>query len=385
MKVLFSAYACEPERGSEQEAGFQLLLAAAAVADEVVAVTRTNNLPSLRDRLPSNVQVVGHDLGATARRLKTLPGGTQAYYWAWQRTLTQLALRLHEVHRFDLVHHATFAVDWMPVGASIAGCPLVWGPVGGATGLPWHMWRHFRAAALAREAVRHFAASTLQYHYGRPAARSAALVVAQNFDEEALWRPYAGRIVVRPNVVVESFSESARPSGRQSDMRRAVFVGRLIPHKGCDWAIRAIALLPASDWSLDVVGDGREGNRLRRLAASLGLQERVRFHGWLPREDVLHVLRRADAMVAPSMYEGSGFAVAEAVALGCPVVGTRRGGIEVIVRDDEGILVDVSPRLHHALASALQTVGPRHTPTDDWSFASLERAVGQWYQEVTSR
>lgn len=151
----------------------------------------------------------------------------------------------------------------------------------------------------------------------------------------------------------------------------AVFVGRLIPHKGLVFAVRALADPRARDWGLLVVGDGPERERCQLLARQLGVAERVRFAGRLPREDVGAVLRQADAMIAPSMYEGSGFAVAEAVTLGCPVVATRRGGPEVMVPVGRGVLVEPSQNLPGDLAAALAHIDGRHEPHGRWTAQRL--------------
>jgi glycosyltransferase involved in cell wall biosynthesis len=131
---------------------------------------------------------------------------------------------------------------------------------------------------------------------------------------------------------------------------------------------------------LRLLGEGRQAKYLARLCRELGVADRVRFEGWVSRDTVLEALMSADAMIAPSMYEGSGFAVAEAVSLGCPVVGTRRGGIEVMVTDGLGILVEADAALAVSLADALQRLGPRHAGTFRWSATALERDLRSWYE-----
>jgi glycosyltransferase involved in cell wall biosynthesis len=153
----------------------------------------------------------------------------------------------------------------------------------------------------------------------------------------------------------------------------------LIPHKGLPFALEALTQPGVEDWNLLVAGTGPRLDDYRDRAERLGLTDRVTFLGHVGRDQVEELLRTVDAMVAPSMYEGSGFAVAEAVTYGCPVVGTRRGGIEVIVPEDRGTLVPADADLATSLAEALADLGPRHAPTDLWSPARLDDFVQGLY------
>jgi glycosyltransferase involved in cell wall biosynthesis len=116
---------------------------------------------------------------------------------------------------------------------------------------------------------------------------------------------------------------------------RLLFVGRLVRRKGVDVLLRALALLP--DARLEVCGEGEERPALERLAAELGVAERVRFHGGLGRAEARDRLLDAHLLVLPSrtMPDGEvetlGVAILEALATGVPVVATRSGGIESAV------------------------------------------------------
>jgi glycosyltransferase involved in cell wall biosynthesis len=129
-------------------------------------------------------------------------------------------------------------------------------------------------------------------------------------------------------------------------------VAHLVPYKNLDVLLRAFARL-SCDARLQIVGDGPAAPDLERLARELGVAGRVELLGL--RDDVPELLRRADAYVHPTRYEGFGNAIAEAMASGLAVVATRAGGIPELVEPGvSGILVP--PGDEAALAAALERV-----------------------------
>ncbi|MEO7963122.1 MAG: glycosyltransferase family 4 protein [Gemmatimonadaceae bacterium] len=137
-------------------------------------------------------------------------------------------------------------------------------------------------------------------------------------------------------------------------------VARLVPHKGQDVAMRAMALL--SDLHPDlrylVVGDGHDLARLRALAESLGVAERVVFAGTLNDDDVAEAYATADVYIGLSRLhdginvEGFGISFVEASSSGTPSVAGDSGGVRSAVRDGETGLV-VAPDDAHEVATAL--------------------------------
>lgn len=101
-----------------------------------------------------------------------------------------------------------------------------------------------------------------------------------------------------------------------------LFVGQLIPRKGADTLLRAAVHAPRA--TVVVAGDGPEGDRLRALAAELGVAGRVRFAGFVQPAELPALFAGADAFVLPAHAEGWGVVVHEAMAAGLPVLATDR-------------------------------------------------------------
>jgi D-inositol-3-phosphate glycosyltransferase len=165
--------------------------------------------------------------------------------------------------------------------------------------------------------------------------------------------------IVPCGVDLEHFTPTGPLAVRRGGFRRMVAVGRLVPRKGIDDVIVALADLPGTE--LVVVGgpdrtalarDG-EAQRLVRRAESVGVADRVDLRGRVSRQDMPALLRSADAVVCAPWYEPFGIVPLEAMACGVPVVATAVGGmLDTVVDGLTG--VHVPPRDPPALAAALR-------------------------------
>jgi glycogen synthase len=179
--------------------------------------------------------------------------------------------------------------------------------------------------------------------------RRAAAVITLTDRLAKLVDADPARVHVLPSgVPAEAFAAAATPGDG------VVFVGRLHRQKGVDTLVRAVPLVPAGT-RVTLVGDGPERAAVERLAAGLGVADRVRVTGFRPHREGLALLAGARVAVLPSRYEELGTALVEAMAAARPVVATRVGGIPELVRDGvDGLLVP--PGDPAALAAALTRV-----------------------------
>jgi colanic acid/amylovoran biosynthesis glycosyltransferase len=168
----------------------------------------------------------------------------------------------------------------------------------------------------------------------------------------------AERIRVSYNGIdLERFTDS----DRQRDPQLVLAVGRLIEKKGFIHLVHAIAMLRDQGLRLrcDIVGDGRERQRLQDEIRRLQLDAQVRLVGILEQEEVQQRMREASCLVAPCVEARDGnidalpTVLLEALASGCPVISTKLSGIpEIIESGVSGLLIE--PRDENALANAIE-------------------------------
>lgn len=141
----------------------------------------------------------------------------------------------------------------------------------------------------------------------------------------------ARRFHVVPNVV----DTALFTLGEGPRNGRLLAVGLLYEAKAYDVLLRAVSTL---DVGLDIVGDGPLRDDLEALATSLGIGDRVTFHGLLPKPEVARLMREAELFVLASRYENNPCSLLEALASGLPVVATPVGGVPELVTPANGRL-----------------------------------------------
>jgi len=140
LKVLISAYACEPNKGSEPGVGWNWAKQIAKFSDAWV-ITRKNNREVIEEELKKNPEPNLHffyaDFPNWMRFWKKGQRGVHLYYLLWQFAAYFQARRLIKEIKFDIAHHITFVNDWLPSFLAFLPIPFVWGPIGSNKPIPF--------------------------------------------------------------------------------------------------------------------------------------------------------------------------------------------------------------------------------------------------------
>lgn len=304
-------------------------------------------------------RVEGDFLSLLAPDVPVIPiGGRRALTRPWR------IARALAAHRIDLAYSATSAMNLALLAAP--------------TGVPRLVSEHTPPDAFAREAkwrlARHLATAALY-------RRAAAVVVPTTAIAQAIHHPH---VTVIPNPVLAD----TPPLPPATHGRHLVTAGRLVPAKGFDTLIDAMALLPGA--TLTIHGDGPLRADLARRIVAHGIQHRVTLAGHTA--DLAPALSAADLFVSSSRREGFGNVLIEAMALGTPVLATRAGGPETFLHDgingfladpDDAAalartiaaLLDDTPRRHAVRAAAHTTAAAYTVAASTAHFATLARHI----------
>lgn len=387
MKVLVSAYACEPGKGSEPGAGWNWVVAAAR-RHELCVLTRANNRESIEAALQAepldSVRFVYLDLPPWARSWKRGGRGIRLYYTLWQLLVAREARRLCSEERFDVVHHLTFANIWLPALSCLAGPPFVLGPVAGGQRVPLPLYPALGARGVATELLLRMRSLNRLNPLVRVGWSRSSLILVNNRETlKALPRRHRSKARVRPNACA---AVDAGPPVTPEEPPVAACVGRLNRFKGVDLAIRALALAP--EWRLLVIGNGSDLERLTRVAREAGVEDRVQFEGALKQEQFWPRLRGCRVLLLPSLKEGASFVAAEAQELGLPVIALHMNGPAALAQMPGASFELVPPgrtdEVVRGFAAALERVRAAEPPTarPDFGLDGVARDLDVAYREA---
>jgi glycosyltransferase involved in cell wall biosynthesis len=335
MKILMSALACEPGKGSELEVGFRALMAAAS-QHEVWLLTNSATVPVVRraiepydwaDRV--HLEGIYFDVDDARYPRLTAPG-FHWYYDRWQREAAVRAMELERRVDFDVVHHVTLAANWTRAGVTVVDKPIVWGPVGGGVEQPLSLIGELGWEGTFDEAIR-FLARRLLIRVGpaRLTKQRAVVIFAQNQDTARLMGADDSRVRVMSNAISVDVRDIQPTGTRRNDI---VLAARLLPWKGGQLAVRSLRYVRHPDAVLRIFGEGPERSRIARAAQRWGVADRVHFEGRVNRAGLLRTVATAGVFLHPAFHDEAGLAVAEALSLGTPVVCLDRGGPPELLR-----------------------------------------------------
>jgi glycosyltransferase involved in cell wall biosynthesis len=258
---------------------------------------------------------------------------------------------------FDLVHAITPMIPRYPYKI-IKACqhtPFILGPVNGGVPFPENFqdiaWREFAQYNFLR------AFTHLIPGYAYTYRKADYIFAGSSFTRDFLQQTFSlppEKIELFPEngISPEFFQSQARE--KSSGLLQLLFVGRLVPYKGADILIEALAGLP-QEWRrrvhLNVVGDGPERHHLKAQVERLELAGTVSFAGWVDQKKTKDFYGAADIFCFPSIREFGGAVVLEAMASGLPSIVADHGGIAEYVTPECGFKIE--PRSREYLVEKL--------------------------------
>ncbi len=347
MKILMSAYSCEPGKGSERSVGWNVVRTVAK-HHQVWVLTRPDEGKEVieaelaRHPIP-NLNFVYFTLPIWGGGWKWKFGAMQLHYYLWQIQAYFVARRLHRQIDFDLSHHVTFVTYSRPSFLFLLPIPFIWGSVGGGEFAPKSFWKDFSFKNKIHETVRRFACQVFEFDpFTRLTAQRSVLAKATTKDTAARVRKMGARNVeIEPAIGLlrEEIALLAKCNRSSHSPVRFISIGRLLHWKGFHLGLRAFAQANLPDAEYWIVGDGPERKKLQSLADDLCIAHQVKFWNNLPREETLNKLGECTALVHPSLHDSGGFVCLEAMAAGCPVICLDLGGPALQVTQQTGFKV----------------------------------------------
>lgn len=386
MNILYIAYSCSPNHGSEDRIGWMVPMYGAK-HNRVWVITKEEHRPVIeayrRQHLECAVQFQYVDIPAP---LKTLFRGA-AYagrLWAWQKRALTAARELCRREPIELIHQIT-PVEFRSIAdyGSIPGVKFVCGPVGGGERIPKGLAGYARRHGMQewlRQIINRISARHLR-HTGI-LSRCDALLFANRETQNLL----DGEGLCMTETGIEDCEIGA--SATKGPGCTFLAAGRMVYRKGHKWLLDALREMPPElEYECIFAGWGPERRRLERLCRRWGLEHRVRFLDRVSYDQMERLYQTAHVLVMPSLRETTGSVLLEAMARGLPVITLNRFGGAVVADETTGWLISGNSRREyvHSLRDACCECIRNPAARAEKGRAALIRAREHTWEAKTAR
>jgi glycosyltransferase involved in cell wall biosynthesis len=380
LKVLVSAYACEPDKGSEPGVGWQWVIAIAANHD-VWVCTKGNNKDNiereLRNKPIPNLHFIYVDLPQWLSFWKKGQRGVHLYYYLWQFAAFFHSIKIHRKIGFDIGHHITFVNAWLWTFLALMPIPFIWGPIGTNRKLPPQLLPNIyeRAKNLLRYSFQILIRSIDPLYWISVIRADVILVI--NKDTQNI---FPLRYIAKHKIDIEPAigTDPIHHKSNRDNIFNVLFVGRFILIKGVHLAMEAFAIFSKEKENVrfTLIGEGLLEKRLLHIVKEARIEDKVSIVRWMPREFAIAAMSKSDAFLFPTM-EGAGMVVLEAMAAGLPVICLDFGGPSTMVDDKSGIRVAIKSYTETiaALSRALEFLYNNPRIKDSMGSCAAERVA----------
>jgi len=364
LKVLISAYACNPYKGSEEGVGWGwvraiskhhniYVITAAYHREDIEKAISEKIIPSSQVKfffVPHKPWHYSPVKGWKFIENSILKPIMNHAYRLWQSDAYKLAQKLHGQYHFDLVHQVTYVGFRFPGYLWKLNLPFVWGPIGGLENTLWRFIPGLGLTGGIYYAGRNILNSFHKKFLSGPKmafrkAQGGVIAATEGIRREILhWYGVDSEVIceIGPPPEVADY-HSLREVGSPLKLS---WSGQHLSGKALPLLLKALAVLPESlDWQLDILGQGPCTGKWQRQAKKLGIDKRCNWHGWLPRDRAISIVHDSHLFIITSLKDLTSTVLLEALSQGVPVVCPDHCGFSNVVTEDCGIkLPIISPK-----------------------------------------
>ena len=342
MNILLGVYACEPNKGSEPEVGWQMVNEIAKIMpnDTIYAITKANNKEAIeQENYLENIKFFYYTPPKWFTFWKKGGRGIRTYYYIWMIGAV-LYLKKQKIS-FDIVHHITFVNDWLPSFFSLLKRKeniFIWGPIGSND--PINPIFLDGIKILLAEQIKVFFRFLFRvvdpwFYYCKTKADCIIGINENVFHKLNLKTEKC--FIAEPAIgMKKNFVELIEIKDKKRDTFKIISVGRLVYIKNFRLTILSFAKFLENNPNLkniqlQIIGDGEDRKSLERFVKKLNIEKYVEFIGKVERKEVLEKFSEADLFLFPTL-ENAGFVILEAMSYALPVIAMDYGGPQQFIK-----------------------------------------------------
>ena len=341
--VIIVAYSCSPMGLSEQWLGWKWVEMAAKRA-KVHLITRPDRDGLKEVCFENNVELHEVPVPPWTRKFTQKLGdpGMWMRVHAWAKSVREKVRELDSSYDVDYGHLVTFHSVRMPSVFDECDFIKVWGPASGLEYVP-DQYFPWVGRERSQESFRNKLAAVVQKRLIKKAKQFDVILFGNSQTMKAVeaQRKGVNRVVLPNNAVPKD--EYLERRWKKEEPLKLVFVGSCQGRRGIPLLLEALKRTEGLNWQMDIAGTGPALDFWKEYVAKSGLGERVRFHGWVDKSVVNGLYDQCHLFAFPSVRDGGGSGMLEALERGVPVLALDWGGpADVIGNSGAGALFPVS-------------------------------------------
>lgn len=389
MKILLSAYACEPNKGSELGNGWNWASMLAKSGHQIVLFTRGYCRSEIDGAILSqnlNIEPIYVDTPKIIKKIFKGQIGVFIDYYAWQYIAYRIAK--NSGIEVDVIHHAT----WGSLhGGSLMyklGKPMIFGPIGGGQVAPKSFIKYF-GKQIPLELIRSFVTKNILpfLPLTRQLIKRSSVVLTTNEDTRRIVNkihPHKAIMFIDTGID-EKFAEG-RLAIRKKDSGniKVMWIGRLMPRKALLLAIEAMSRTHAGI-EFTIIGDGEQGVNVEKWISENNLEHRCAWMRQIPWEDVKIQYGQHDMLLFTSLRDSCPAQLLEAMSFGLPIVMLDHQGGAELVPDSASIKIKVDnpQNVIQRLAEAVDKLAIDYELRESMKHSALEASkLYNWKTKV---
>ncbi|MFI3321284.1 MAG: glycosyltransferase [Rikenellaceae bacterium] len=351
-KILISAYACEPNMGSEIGVGWHWVVEMSKYFDLWV-LTRESNRQNIENYLADNPiencpAFLYYDLPYRWRFWKKGLRGVRIYYVLWQLLSDKIVKRTMLDNNIKIYHHLTYGNALWNVSKYGQQQIFIWGPTSAGEYLPKEFTNNYGFKNRLKEFLQRALAKSLAYNIGfKSRCKDANLILCKTKQTvESIPEKYRAKAILFTDVAVEKINTENYRKSTSENITRFLAVGRLESWRGFDILIESFAkaLKIDKNLQLDILGSGGDRDRLNMLIKKLEVEDSITLRGHLPREGYYRYMANCDVVVNLALKEGAVTTAFDSMSFAKPLICIDSGGYTQYFNENYAVVLQRSSR-----------------------------------------
>ncbi len=361
-KILISAYACEPNKGSEPEVGWQWALTLSKLGNQVYVITRSNNKKNidkyLNKRFIKNLNFVYYDLPKFI--LWLIKGNKNSYsylyFFLWQIGIFFAVRPFIKKINFDYIHHVSFVTYRIPSFLCFYNIPFIFGPISGGDTVPIKLRKNFSLKNKINELFRDFSNFYISYSplINLVFKKSKLIIVTSKETKKFIPKIYHHKVKKLLAVGIEK-NKFIKIKKKKNKYFNIIFVGNLLDIKGPMIAIKSFKIIKKKTKKalFTIIGNGNLKDELLKFSTENNLNQSIVFKNKVKRQDLFSIYKKSDILLAPYLRDSGGLVILEAMSHGVIPVTLNNGGPGEIVNNNCGIKINIKDKNENLLIKNL--------------------------------